>query len=221
MSYSTTYATLKSEIQLWMADTSTDLSNELDNIIGFGELRLLRDLDLEFLDSEDTGSFNSGVATITKPSDILAVRNIRYTDTGGNIVYMERRTPEWVRDYNQGTTNTGNPLYYAEQSSTQWIVAPVPNHSQTWTARSNKRPTGLSASNTTSWLSTNVGDALFYACLLEAERFIKGEEYQQRFQELKKHYEEVVIPTAQRELQNVMRADYSPIKATPPVTPVG
>ena len=49
-------------------------------------------------------------------------------------------------------------------------------------------PTGLSSSNTSTWLSNNAYDALLYASLVEAYIFMKGDAellsyYQGRYQE--------------------------------------
>ena len=38
----------------------------------------------------------------------------------------------------------------------------------------NRNETGLSATNTTSWVSTNAPQVLLYACLIEAFKFLKG-----------------------------------------------
>ena len=50
------------------------------------------------------------------------------------------------------------------------------------------KPTGISSSNTTTWLGDNIPQALLYGCLVEAYTFMKGEQdimqmYLGRYQE--------------------------------------
>lgn len=221
MALSLTYTSLVAMLQAWLADTGTDFSNQVDNIIGLGELRLQRDLDLEVFESESSSTFPVNDPAVTKPDNIVALRSFLYTDGDDEVVHLTRRSVDYIRDYNQGTNVTGDPLYYAELNETQWIVAPVPATDHTYTVRYIQRPSGLSSSTATTWLSDNAPDALFYACLLEAETFNKNDDDQARFSNIRTHYDNEILPRAQRELQRMMKADYSPIKSTPPVTPVG
>ncbi len=183
MSQAYTYDTLKSAMVTWVENNEPDFAAQLDSFIGLAELKLLRDLDLNIFDVEDSISFdNTGLAT--KPAGYISSRSLFYT-ASGDMIYLEPRTDEYIRAYG----GTGNPLYFCEYSETQLMAAPVPAVSQAVTCRFMKRPAQLSDAQTTTWLSTYVGDALFLGCLLQCEKFVKDRE---RVLEWQDDYKDVV-----------------------------
>lgn len=202
MSVSFTYASLQSAITSWVEDTDLDFTANLDTIIGLGELKLLRDLDLELFEQQATTPTSNGVATLTKPANYLTHRTLHYTDSNSTLQYLQPRTFEYVIDYG----GTGDPRYFAELNETQWQLAPVPTSTLTVNVRYTTRPVGLSASMTTTWLSTNAADALLYSCLICAEEFLKSDE---RLPVWKAKYEQEILPRAKHELQKLVKADYN------------
>jgi len=52
-------------------------------------------------------------------------------------------------------------------------IVPSPTSTTDFEMAYTYRPTGLSSSTATSWLSTEAPDTLFYACLIEASIFMK------------------------------------------------
>ena len=174
MPASFTYATLKPAITDWLEDPSDEFQANLDRIIALGESRLVKDLDLEIFSATDTGSFTPGNQQITKPANVVALRTLTYV-IGGRVNYLYQRTYEYLQLYWPNAASRGDPKFFCELSEAAWMVAPTPVRTLTWTARFIKRPTGLSTGTPTTFLSTNAADSLFYACLLEAEAFIKAD----------------------------------------------
>lgn len=75
MSQIYTYGTLYSALQVWNEDFSTDFQNQLPDIIQKGELRMLRDLDLDNLDVQlSTPPINQLTSTVTKPQGLIRDR---------------------------------------------------------------------------------------------------------------------------------------------------
>ena len=215
MPVSYTYATLKDAIQDGVEDQSTEFSNELDDLIARGETRLLRDLDFEIFDVTDTVTFTPGTATVTKPTGHLSTRSLFHT-VASVRTFLEERSYEYLIDYWPNAATTGTPLYYCELNDTQWLVVPTPPAAvTTGTSRFLKRPTGLSGSTTTTWLSTNAGDCLLHACLIEASKLIVDDERLDRWE---KEYMGYVI-SSQAEFKNLMRKDYKPLAPMPQVKP--
>ena len=67
-------------------------------------------------------------------------------------------------------------------------LAPTPNSNYNIELALNKQETGLSSTNTTTWVSTNAPRVLLYACLSEAYKFLKGPDnllsfYEQGYQQ--------------------------------------
>jgi hypothetical protein len=82
-----------------------------------------------------------------------------------------------------GTTDT---------TSGRMMVAPVPDANYAFKVHFNAKPTGLSSSNTTTYISQYFPSGLLYACLVEAYGYLKGPtdmltQYENRYkQELEK-----------------------------------
>lgn len=211
MSVTYSYSTLTTEIIKQAHDDGTAFAAEVDNLIATGETKLLRDLDLEIFDSTDTGSFAYGSQNVTKPTGYLACRTLSYVSSGTTRVFMTPKTYDFLIDYWPTSGTVGLPKYYAELNTTTWVVAPTPNSAYTWTARFMKRPTGLSGSNTTSWLGTNAGDLLLLACMIASEAYLEADE---RIATWKAEYQEK-LGMAKYELRRMTRSDYAPGVAAP------
>jgi hypothetical protein len=70
-----------------------------------------------------------------------------------------------------------------------------------------------SAPNATTWLSRSGSDALFCACLMEAEHFIKADD---RYKDYLDKYNNELLPRLRAEIRKSIRAgDSSPMKPAP------
>lgn len=169
-----TYATLLSALQDWPEDDDADYAAAIPELIGHGELKLTRELDLEIFEVDVTTPIVSGSPTIVKPANMVAPRTLAYTN--GSYVELEQRTVDFVRQH-AATSTSSNPRYYAELNETQWLVSPVPNFNGTLNARIIRRATGLSAGapDTPSYLSTYFPDLLLKSCLIAAQTYLKGD----------------------------------------------
>ena len=112
-----------------------------------------------------------------------------YTDGGTPTrEYLIQKDVTFMNEYWPNRDNTGKPKYYANWDQDRLYLAPTPNSAYKIELALNKQPTGLSASNTTTWVSTNAPKVLLYACLVEAYRFLKGPDnmlqyYEQGYQQ--------------------------------------
>lgn len=167
-----TYATLTADIQSFVEDDSAEFVAAIPNIIGLGELRIYKDVELEVTKKEASVSLSSGVRTATKPSDYLFSRYAFITD-GGALQRLRLKDPSWIYDYWPSTTATDTPLFYASANSTQFLVAPTPDTSYTMTLGYVFRPDRLDGTTTTTWLSLNAPELLLYACLCESVAFLQ------------------------------------------------
>lgn len=205
-----TYDGLVAELKDYLEDEFDDFTNQVDTLIDLGEQKLVDDLDLELFDRTDTS-----IVTIireprlNKPPDIMAVRTLRI-----NGRLLEERSWDFVLDYNSESMY-GTPKYYAEESDEQVRLAPTPDRVYPTLFRGIARPDGLSNSRQTTWLSTWVGDALLYACLTEAERYVGS----QRSQEWIQAYMNEKLPNARNLTRRMTRDDYRPLAAQPQPTP--
>lgn len=163
-SWTTTYSGLVSLIQTYVEDTSTEFTNNVQGIINRAEERVIRDVDLSVFDETQTTSTVSAQAYVNRPSsnDPGTVRWVRI-----NGVLQKRRTYEYLLEYG----GSGQPIYFHETDDYIYL-APTPDQTYTVQIRYLSRPTALSASNTTNWLTNNAATALLHAALVEAEQFL-------------------------------------------------
>ncbi len=172
-----TYATLAAAMQDWPEDDDPDYVAAIPQLIAHGELKLARDLDLEIFETDLTASIASASPYITKPASILVGRTLGYTQ---DSVYteLEQRTVDYVRQYGRSSV-AGRPLYYAELSETQWLVAPTPNFSLSngMEIRAIARNAGLDQTtpSSTSWFSTRMPDLLLWSCLISGGIYLKDD----------------------------------------------
>jgi hypothetical protein len=170
-----TYATLAAAMQNWPEDDDTDYVAAIPELIGHGELKLTRELDLEIFEVDVTTPIVTTVATIAKPTNMVAPRTLAYTN-GGTYVELDQRTVDFVRQHG-AVAPAGNPKYYAELSETQWIASPTPNFNGTLNARIIRRPAGLVVltPTSTSFLSLYFPDLLLKSCLIAAHTYLKND----------------------------------------------
>jgi hypothetical protein len=207
-----TYQTLEQALQDWPENDNEAYVENLPNMIGLGELRLVRDLDLGLFDQDDeTQTFTIGSRIVTKPANAIVVRDVGYLDVTLGYTPLKLRSVEYCKQYAPLVATTGTPLYYAEYSESEIYVVPTPVADQTVVFRSNMRPTVMldpDDPTATSWLSTRVPDALFAACLMEGEHYTQADD---RYNDYKTKYYEELLPAARFELRNLARnGDYSP-----------
>lgn len=210
MAISFTYDELVAELQDYLEDEFDDFANQAPVLIELGERRLLDDLDLDIFDQTNTSaSTSNGSDTLSRPTDMPVIRTVKV-----NGQQLEERSWEWVDDYNADASN-GQPLYWAENTDTAIKLAPTPDASYSSEIRGVVYPEGLTASNSNSFLGDNFGDALLYACLVEAERYV-GAEQAQVWQNA---YLNEKLPNARNMTRRMTRDDYRPLAAQPRATP--
>jgi len=238
-----TWTTLRQALQDWPVNAGAAYVAALDTIVGMGELRLVRDLNLEIFDHVTTMVVEAGDRVITKPSNLIATRSLRLgpetfylitededviglEDGSGGVLLesavdaadtrtseLEQRSWDFCQEFAPDPVQTGRPRYRNELNDTQWEIVPTADARYGAVCRYVRRPTDAlnsGAPNATSWLSRSVPDALFSACLMEAEHYLKADD---RYADFQKKYETEQLPVARAELRNLVRAgDYSPVR---------
>jgi len=174
------YSTLVSNIQNFLEDDSTELSNSIDQIISQAEEMIFQRLpSLPCFRGSASGTLVVGTSEYTIPTARM-IRQLSITDSSSNLVYLNHRMDSYVRDYHPNASTTGTPEMYSTNSSstsgTVVMLAPTPSATLAYKADYIAPETGLSSSNTTSWIGNNAENVLLSACLLEASAFLKAPE---------------------------------------------
>ena len=172
-----TYAELASKLQGWWESDETDFVAEVDFFIELAEKRIYRSIDLNSGRKEtDSVALVQGTAVVDLPSDAITLYNVILVDSAGARTSLIQKDVSFIDDYTGDRTLEGEPRFYAWYDEDSILLGPAPDDAtDTLTVSHTYRPTQLSASNTTSWLSLNAPDVLLYACLLEVAIHQKSE----------------------------------------------
>ena len=169
-----TYSELVQKIRDYTeVDSNVFTSTIINGFIQDAEFRILRDVDSDNNRKYATSSVIITQKYFTVPDNCLIIRSLQIFDTNGDIAFLDVRDVSFINEYNQDN-NTGRPKYYANWDENTVIVAPTPDQAYNIQANYILKPTGLSATNTTTYLSQQFPNGLLYACLVEAYGFLKG-----------------------------------------------
>mgnify|MGYP001593512732 CR=1 FL=1 len=172
--YATWVAAIANETVIDPADAN--FLAQIPSAIDYGEGRLYRELDLLSTVVRDTGTLSTGTRTFTLPQNLG-----RFVVTNGfNVI-----TPAGTTNPDSGTrvqltpcsrdvldmlwpstTGASVPALYAPITDQEFIVGPAPDSAYTCEVIGTIRPTPLSASNVTTFLTLYLADLWFAATMI-------------------------------------------------------
>jgi len=180
-----TYAELLQKVRDYTEVDSAVLTDTIvQGMIRDAELRIFREVDADYTREYATANLNIGspyldlpsanVTTSTRTSIIVrSMLVFDSTQTPTTKEYLDKRDTSFIFEYNS-TGATGVPKFYANWKETTIIMAPAPDAQYQVQLSYIYSPEALSATNTTTYLSDNVSDLLFYATMVQAYEFLKG-----------------------------------------------
>jgi len=217
----TTYAELVTQIRDYSETDSAVLTTTIINdIIENAEDRIFRSVELDCFKeyiSGNTAANNRFVglpgqtASATTPtiSDLATIRYVTlYTNSGTKErSELVRVDVDFLNEYypTPEVGSTAKPRYYATWDMGKIAIAPTPNAVYKFEIGITKKPTGLSSSNTTTWVSVNAERALLYACMVETFKFLKAPQDQQVYEQ---SYATALQELAQEQLGKKRRDEY-------------
>jgi len=173
------YTTLVANIQNFLEDDSTELQASVDEIITQAEDMIFQRLpNLPCFRNTTSANLVAG----TNDYVVASARMIRQVSViSSNILsYLDHRVDSYLRDYWPNLTTQGTPKFYstksANTSGTTITIAPTPNAADTYQVDFIAPETGLSSTNSNSWVGDNAENVLLSACLYEASAFLKAGE---------------------------------------------
>ena len=177
-----TYAELVQKIRDYCeVDSNVFTSTIINGFISDAEWRIQREIDSDNNRQYAQADIISGQRYVNTPlisDDTLVIRSCQITNSTGGAdnssrSFLEYRDTNFISEYN-GTGTQGLPKYYGYWDENTIVVAPTPDQNYNMQINYILKPAGLSASNTTTYLSTEFPNGLLYACLVEAYGFLKG-----------------------------------------------
>ena len=202
------YTTLVSNIQNFIEDDSTELSNSIPTIITQAERMIFSRLpSLPCFRQSTTGTLVVGTEDYTVASARM-IRQVSVTSSS-NVIYLDHRIDSYLRDYWPNSSTTGTPRMYATKnagtSGTVITLAPTPSATLSYQVDFIAPETGLSSTNANSWVGDNAEHVLLSAALYETSAFLKAGEtlnlYKTQFDE--------AIQLFQQEMSRNYAAEYN------------
>ena len=146
------------------------------------EQRIYNTVQLANLRKNQTGTITANNKYLSCPNDFLSTYSLAVVDASGNYSYPLNKDVNFIREAYPNPTATGLPKHYAifgPQSSAvtelSFILGPTPDTTYTVELHYYYYPESIVTAGTT-WLGDNFDSALLNGALVEAIRFMKGEQ---------------------------------------------
>lgn len=147
--------------------------------IDYAEQRMYRELDLQVTRVIDTSGAtvanNQQFTLPTAQGTFVVVEQINVFDPAGTTAETGSRVPligvtkEFINAaWPSNSSNIGTPQWFAPVSNTLYLLAPSPDAQYTTEVVGTIRPTPLSSSNTSTFLTTSLPDAFMAASMVFA-----------------------------------------------------
>ena len=193
----TTFAGLQQQIREYTETDSTVLTDTIVNdFILQAELRIFREVDLDCYRTYEFATLTIGNEFIVLPGAIPSLMSfVRFATIYNGVapaaptrIRLIQKDQSYMTEYWPNRNATAIPKYYSMWDQNTLYLAPTPSVAYNIELALNRNETKLSATNTTSWVSTNAPQVLLYACLIEAFKFLKGPydllaQYEKSYQE--------------------------------------
>jgi hypothetical protein len=167
-----TYTTLLESCQQYCIDTSNEYESEFPNIVQIAETRIIKDLNLQQFSTSVTSTMTSGSGSVSKPDGLIVIQDF-FIIINNQRRYLQQRSKSYLNLYWNSTTSVGTPVYFCEDTTTSWLVGPIPDQGYQYQVNFVTRPTPMSSTNITTWIGDNLGECLHYATLIESMGFFR------------------------------------------------
>lgn len=163
----------------------TENTYETQDINGFiqrAEQLIYNTVQIANLRKNVTGSLTASNKYLSAPTDFLSVYSLAVVKANGEYLYLLNKDVNWIREAYPTPNATGLPKYYAifgsrsdDPNELTFILGPTPDASYTAELHYFYYPESIVTAGT-SWLGDNFDSALLNGALVEAIRFMKGEQ---------------------------------------------
>lgn len=174
------YAALKVAVEDYTENTFSAVDFAI--MTQLTEQKIYNLVQLPSLRKNVTGALTATNKYLALPDDFLSVFSLAVVDATGAYNYLINKDVNFIREAYPVPTDTGTPKYYAvfgpDSASLQeltLILGPTPSANLTAELHYFYYPVSIVTAGT-SWLGDNFDSALFNGVMVEAIRFMKGEE---------------------------------------------
>lgn len=215
--------------------TDTNFQIILPQMISYAELRMQRDLDfLSTQISNSNYSLTAGNGTLTIPTSAFVVmETFEVIDGSGSSMPLLAVGKEFIQNVYGTGSSTGLPQYFAVYggdsattglTSQNMIIGPIPDLNYAIRLTGTVRSAPLSASNTTTYISTYLPDMFIMASMIYISAFQRNfgrqsddpqmaQSYESQYQILK---DSALLEENRKKFEAAAWTSYSPAPAATP-----
>jgi len=168
-----TYTSLLSDIEGYVERHDEEFLTQIPRIVMLAEQRIALEAKGLGLLSIVSGKMTANNPVMSKPERWRQTKSFFYVGTDGRAVYLKPRRYEYCRLYALGEP-AGSPEFYADYGYEHLYLAVTPVSDFTFELSYHERPEPLSEANQVNWTTRNAPQLLLYACLLEAQPWLKN-----------------------------------------------
>lgn len=184
------YTQLSDALQNYLQNSGTQFVADIPVIVRQAEDRILKSVQLPDFRTSDNTALTASQRTYDLPADFLSPYSFSIAPPSpDDPVYttLLQKDVSYMREFWPNATTEGTPLFYGFLTDTQFVLAPTPDAAYLVDLQYFFRPESIVTAST-SWLGDNAENCLLYACLVEAYRYMKGEQdliqyYEAQYQE--------------------------------------
>ena len=122
-----------------------------------------------------TGALTAGNMYLGTPSDYLWNYSLAVVDGSGDYHFLINKDVNFIREAYPNASAQGLPKHYAYFDDNSYILGPTPDSAYTMELHYGYYPESIVTANTT-WLGDEFDSALLNGALVQAIRFMKGEQ---------------------------------------------
>tara|TARA_R110002012_G_scaffold299831_2_gene499152 strand:- start:591 stop:1220 length:630 start_codon:yes stop_codon:yes gene_type:complete len=167
------YTNLKANIQDICENTFTD--DQLALFTDQAEQKIYNTVQIPALRRNVSGTLTSGNKYLSTPTDFLYTYSLAVLDSSSVHTFLINKDVNFIREAYPNPATTGVPVHYAYFDEDSFIVGPTPNAALNVELHYGYYPESIVTAGTT-WLGDEFDSALLNGALLEAIRFLKGEQ---------------------------------------------
>jgi hypothetical protein len=175
-----TYNELVTAVQDYCENTF--LTVDMNTFIRQAEQRIYNTVQIANLRKNMTGTLSANNKYLSCPGDFLSAYSLAVVDGSGNYEYLLNKDVNFIRQAYPNPTSTGLPKYYAifgpttnDSTELSFILGPTPDTNYGVELHFYYYPESIVTAGTT-WLGDNFDSALLNGTMVEAIRFMKGEQ---------------------------------------------
>lgn len=176
MAASLTYSSLLTQIPSYCERTDDKFAAQLPSFIMLAENRLATEMKQQGFQSVVGGTFGlgSGGAVMPKPAFWRETISFTFKDPTLGWTPLRLRDLGYVKNFWPLQSAVASPRFYADYNVANFYIAPSPDQAYPFELAYYARLEPLDDSNQTNWLTLNAPQTLLYACMLEAQLWLKN-----------------------------------------------